>query len=98
MSPADRVASWLPLSLAVVAALLIATSSAPPAVLSRAERGPAGERFGLPLMVRQALFKDIADNDARWRGIALAAFPGDEWAQADHWTDHMAAHVRELAK
>lgn len=96
----ERFGGWAAFALALLIALLVATRSAPPATISRAARGgdANAERFGLSLATRQALFRSIADNDMRWRGFALASFPKDEWGQADHWTDHMSAHVRKLAQ
>jgi len=56
-----------------------------------------GVRFGLAPPQRRAFFDEIAEQDANWRAIAEQHFPGNRWAQADHWTDHMSQHVRWMA-
>ena len=70
------------------------TAEAPP----RIDRGAGEPRFGFERARRRAFFDEIARQDERWRAIAERAFPGDAWAQADHWSDHLAAHVRKMAR
>ncbi len=90
-------ASWaLPIA-ALAIAIAIASSATPPRPLSRAF-AEDGRRFELTLAERRAIFRELANNDARWRNFATSNFPGDTWAQADHWTDHMSQHVRQVAR
>jgi|JI10StandDraft_1071094.scaffolds.fasta_scaffold1047763_1 hypothetical protein len=87
---------WLlPVIMACVA-IAIPSCATEPAPLSRIEDRD-GLRFGVSKGKRRTFFRDIATNDARWRGYGEKTFPGDVWAQADHWTDHMSQHVRYLA-
>jgi len=87
---------WLAPCAALVLAIAIPNCATEPAPLSRIA-AEEGTRFGVSLAQRRAFFKDIAQNDSRWRAIAERTFPNDVWAQADHWTDHMSQHVRAMA-
>lgn len=82
--------------MALAIAIAIPNCATEPTPLSRIA-SEDGTRFGVSLAQRRAFFKDIAQNDARWRAIAERTFPGDVWAQADHWTDHMSQHVRAMS-
>ena len=89
-------ALWILPALARMIALALPNLAERPAPLAR-EHEVDGQRYGLALTQRRAFWKDIAANDQRWRRIAQANFPNDPWAQADHWSDLMAQHVRHQA-
>lgn len=88
---------WLGPAVAALAAIVIARSGERPDGLTR-EPGPDGARFGLSLEERRGLFSELVSRDPHWRWRARVRFPDDVWAQADHWTDQMAQHVRAVAR
>ena len=79
----------------LVVAVWIPLAAEAPAPLDRSPDN--AQRFGVTQVRRRAFFNEIARNDARWRSIAAQSFPDDRWAQADHWSDHLSAHVRVMA-
>lgn|GEM_PF-3043588 len=87
---------WFGPLVAAIIAIAIPNCAERPTPLARIA-GPDGSRFGVTLDQRRMFFRDIAQNDERWRGIAEKTFPGDVWAQADHWSDHMSQYVRTMA-
>ena len=87
---------WLAPLAALVMAIAIPNCAQRPPPVSRIT-APDGTRFGVTLAQRRTYFSQIAQNDSRWRAIAESTFPGDVWAQADHWSDHMSQFVRMMA-